>query len=276
MLSVRNRVPLLAGVAFASLILSLPASAQCGFAGEQFRNIALETSKPFVAEFSTNFNSSWAASSFSHGGLRSAARDSEGRVRLVLAAGKSTVKNLNNATPDAERQMIFICDPTTRTTITLDTDSKSATVGAPRANHPGAMKPVPGLEENFCAGMIARRKRMPGVQFEDLGHKTISGYDSVGLGLRYEPGSDSYSTGSRYSEMWCSDSLGAVVRQVHGSESRNGKESSNESTMQNIQRREPEPSLFQVPSDYTVLEPAQSPGPALFRQVLPPSSNKSP
>jgi hypothetical protein len=234
-------------------MLPHPSFAQCGFAAEQFRNIALETSKPFVAEFSTNFSSPWAAA-LRYAGLRSAARDSERRVRLVLAAGKSTVKSPNDAAPDAERQMIFICDPTTRTTITLDTANKSATVRAPRGNPPDALKPLPGLALSFCAGMIARRKRAPGTQSEGLGQQTISGYDAVGLRLRYEPGSDWYSTGARYSEMWCSDSLGAVVRQAHGRESRDGKESSNESTMQNIERREPDPSLFQIPYDYTILK----------------------
>lgn len=87
--------------------------------------------------------------------------------------------------------------------------------------------------------MIARHKRAPGTQSEDLGRQTTSGYAALGPRQGYEPGSDWFSTGARYSEMWCSDSLGAVVRQAHGREWRNGEESSNESTMQNIERANP-------------------------------------
>ena len=94
-----------------------------------------------------------------HAGLRYAARDSAGRVRLVLGAGKSTVKNQNHAAPDEERQTIFICDPTTRTTITLDTADKSATVRALRGNPADALNRLPGLAESLCAGMMAERKR---------------------------------------------------------------------------------------------------------------------
>lgn len=78
--------------------------------------------------------------------------------------------------------MIFICDPTTR--ITLDTADKSATVRALPGNPPDALNPLPRLAESFCAGMMARRKRAPGTQSEDLGRQTISGYDAVGLRQR--------------------------------------------------------------------------------------------
>jgi len=112
-LSIRDRVVVFSGAAiFVSLTLPHASLAQCGFASEEFRNIALETSRSFVAEFSINFSPPWPAA-LTHAGLRYAARDSARRVRLVLAAGKSTVKNQNHAAADAERQMIFICDPTT-------------------------------------------------------------------------------------------------------------------------------------------------------------------
>ena len=61
---------------------------------------------------------------------------------------------LRSAAPDAERPIIFICDPVTRATIALDTADKSATVRAPRGNFRDALKPLPGLAESFCAGMI--------------------------------------------------------------------------------------------------------------------------
>lgn len=79
-------------VMLAALILSRPASAQCGFLTQQFQSIALEASNPFVAEYSTTVTSSMLKTITppTHTGLKSVARDSEGRVRIVRSAGNYT------------------------------------------------------------------------------------------------------------------------------------------------------------------------------------------
>lgn len=70
-------------------------------------------------------------------------------------------------------------------------------------------------------------------------------------------------TESSYKDMWCSDQLGAVILQSHvaGGATLTNKR---DTLMQKIQRTEPNPSLFQIPSDYTILE-RDPPGGQLHR-----------
>lgn len=259
MLSTRNRfLILILATILVSLTLPRPSSAQCWYLGSQFQNISLETANAFVADYSTNTSSPLAASAaaFSHSGLRAVARDSEGRVRVVRAAGKYIVKDTDGVSTEIERLNITICDPTGRTTIILDTASKTATVNTQSGKFPRIIKPVHGQGESFCANVFSQRGRIPQFRTEDLGHQTISGYDAAGIRIRYIPLSVAPSDvpPSNYSELWCSDALGAVVQQTSESKLRSGREFKSESSMQNIERREPEPSLFQIPADYTILE----------------------
>lgn len=84
------------------------------------------------------------------------------------------------------------------------------------------------------------------MQTEDLGHRRIAGIDAQGLLLRYvpPPGSDARLTPFT-SELWCSDEIGVLVKQSVVREAR-----TTETILQNIVRREPDPALFQIPSDY--------------------------
>ena len=86
--------------------------------------------------------------------------------------------------------------------------------------------------------------------------QTISGYDAVGVRPRYAPPLAREFAASNYSDLSCSDDIGALIQQTHEWKSRNGRESKSESTMENIERREPDPSLLQIPSDYTVIRRA--------------------
>ena len=188
-------------------------------------------------------------------GLMAVARDSEGRVRIVRSAGKYTVKETDGVATEVERLSIIICDPTTFTLTTLDTANKTATVQPPRSNLP-RIRPGQGKAEPFCARLFAMERRFPRFNVEDLGHQTISSYDAVGIRVRYAPlgATAGESRLSGYNELWCSDALGAVIQQANESKSQTGSEYERESTMQNIERREAEVSLFQIPSDYTILE----------------------
>ena len=169
-----------------------------------------------------------------------------------------------------------ICDPTTRTITVLDTAAKSATITVLSGGLPRIVKPANGQEESFCAGLFARRERMPRTQTEDLGHQTISGFDAVGIRVHFTPLSASDSPApSTYSELWCSDALGAILQQTQESKSQSGREFKSETTMQNIERREPELSLFQIPSDYTILErDASADRRPLTRPIPAPSDSK--
>lgn len=234
------------------------ASAQCGLLRQDFLNISLETGNAFVADYLTSTRSPLLGANASpmNTGLKSVARDSDGRVRIVRSAGKYIVKETDGVTTEIERLSIIICDPATFIMTTLDTANKTATVQAPRSNLQRIIKPGQGKAEPFCTRLFAMERRFPGRNVEDLGRQTISGYDAVGIRIHYVPllATAGESGPSSYNEVWCSDVLGAVVQQTHESKSQSGSEFKSESTMQNIERREPEFSLFQIPSDYMILE----------------------
>lgn len=268
-------------VMLAALILSRPASAQCGFLTQQFQSIALEASNPFVAEYSTTVTSSMLKTITppTHTGLKSVARDSEGRVRIVRSAGNYTVKSSDGVVTEVERLNISICDPATGTFIVLDTAEKTATIRATRSTSVRIIKPLQSRAQSFCATLFDMRRRSPRVTIEDLGHNTISGYDSIGIRIHFSPllSTGGESAPSSYNELWCSDALGAIVQQTNESRSQSGKGFKNESTMQNIERREPETSLFKIPDDYTVLERADGGSrPIRWRPTLAPADSTQP
>lgn len=242
----------------AALALPHPASAQCGLLRQDFLNISLETGNAFVADYFTNTRSPILGVNGSpiNTGLKSVARDSEGRVRIVRSAGKYIVKETDGVATEVERLSIIICDPTTFTMTTLDTANKTATVQPPRSSLQRIIRPEQGKAGPFCARLIAMERRFLRFSVEDLGHQTISAYDTVGIRIHYAPlgATAGESAPSSYNELWCSDVLGVVVQQTNESKSQRGSEFKRESTMQNIEHREPEISLFQIPSDYTILQ----------------------
>jgi hypothetical protein len=192
----------------------------------------------------------------SHRGLKSVARDSEGRVRVERSAGEYNVKTPEGAPSETERDSIWIWDPSTSTFIVLDSAAKTATVFARHGGVRWITKPGQEQGGSFCTRLFALWERSSRNKVEDLGHQLISGYDAVGIRIQFAPlsVSEGVSPSSSYEELWCSDDLGAVVQQSRASESSMGKGFKQQSTMVNIERREPDASLFQIPSDYTVLE----------------------
>jgi hypothetical protein len=255
MLTIRKRTLLLSALILSASLALLPrASAQCGFTIKEFQNISLEAANPFQAAYTTNITSTilGPTATTSHSGLKSVARDSAGRVRVARSAGKYMVKTADGVESEIERQSIWICDPTTATFTILDTANKSATVNAPHANIQRLIRPGTEQGEPFCTSLFARWEHRPHTQIQNLGHQLISGYDAVGIRIQMEPLTESM--GSSYTDLWCSDDLGAVLQQANASESRTGKGFKNESTMQSVERQEPDPSLFQIPPDYTVLQ----------------------
>ena len=89
----------------AALTFPRLASAQCGLMGEQFQSIAQETGNAFVAEYSTNriLNIPRIPPPPVHSGLRSVARDAEGRVRVVRSLGNYSVKSTDGVVTQVER-----------------------------------------------------------------------------------------------------------------------------------------------------------------------------
>jgi hypothetical protein len=78
---------------------------------------------------------------------------------------------------------------------------------------------------------------------------------------------------SSFNDQWCSDELGVVVLQVFVS----GGTHKNETLLQNIERREPDPALFEIPPDYTILERVpEGNRPQLLRPLPTPSAPSHP
>lgn len=279
----RSLFSIFATAILAALTLPRAASAQCGFVSQQFQSIALEPGNAFVADYSTTTTSSLMqtitpSGSLTHNGLKSVARDSEGHVRIVRSAGNYTVKSTDGVVTEVERLNISICDPATGTFTVLDTADKTATIRASRSTSVRIIKPAQRQAQSFCSTMFAMRSHNPRVTIEDLGHSTISGYDVIGIRIHFPPLSvaGTEPSASSYNELWCSDALGAILQQTNESKSQSGRGFKNESTMQNIERREPEISLFQIPSDYTVLQRDSSADRRLTQRMIPAPSDSKP
>jgi len=227
------------------------AAAQCG-AGTPlgFQNISPEPGNPFQAEFSLNITSPAASAATPLGSvLRSAARDSHGRIRVEHSRGAYQIQHPDGTTTTEDRVVIFICDPATGTSVHLDTANKTATIrDTPKAT-PGDSAPS---KQSFCAHMFEFRSRNLDAETKDLGHRQVAGFDAHGLRFLSPLRADLDATPSfTHTDTWCSDELAAVVSLVVVSA--NG-EHRRETVLKKVVRKEPAPELFQIPAGYTRLE----------------------
>jgi hypothetical protein len=191
------------------------------------------------------------------------ARDSQGRLRTDFSAGKYKVQNGPGAGTEQEQHHITICDPVKGEWISLDTLNKTATIQKVnlRATPPSA--PQTTDLPSFCSRQLRLGVSFPGSQTEDLGHRTIEGMDAQGV-LTKRPVQNGFTSGITTSvseitsetETWCSEELGAVILRVIGTEKKGNTQTI---AMVNIQRGEPEETLFQIPPDYRIAERVNNP-----------------
>jgi hypothetical protein len=235
----------LAIIFFFLLISCPPLRAQCGI----FGSVGVISGNPFSAEIvSTSSGSLEDRSPYSqHPQL--VARDSEGRVRFESIGWVSRPYTLSKPGPQAEQHLIGICDPVANTFTLIDT--LKATVDISHSTSiPPSMHPLP----SFCSRQLFR---MP-IGFsagQDLGLQIIAGVQARGerVNTPLHP-EDSYENSGPIAstrETWCSEELSAIVLRVTENISTPGK---SESAMQNINRSEPDPALFQIPRGYSVTE----------------------
>lgn len=194
------------------------------------------------------------------------ARDSQGRVRTEWSAGKYKVQNGPDAGAEIEQHHITICDPVKGESISLDTLNKTATIqkvnfaSVPSTALPAAMPPP-----SFCSRQFRIPPNIPTPELTDLGHRTIEGMDAQGVqqrrtiqlqGARSGDATAATREVINVTETWCSEELGAVILRVIGTE-----KSGNTQTiaMVNIQRGEPDETLFQIPPDYRIAERVNNP-----------------
>ena len=260
----------LAAACFALLLSAAApsANAQCGVNTTGFGDLGIVTNNPFHAEVVfTRPDANEVVSTIEPRHPDLVARDSQGRVRTERVAGEYKHDTGSEAGTTAEQRMIMICDPVAQTLTKIDTLNATATIIHSRPSAPNAPRPTavnsPRLQSRpvhtFCASrlMIGARPGRPGA--EDLGDKTIEGVQAHGVRIAMPtmvaPPSEESSI-TRTTDRWCSDELSAVVLTVSEN---SASESKTSIAMQNIERTEPDPSLFQIPPDYAVTESVAEP-----------------
>jgi hypothetical protein len=202
------------------------------------------------------------------------ARDREGRTRKELTLGAV------GPLAAGDGKMVFLNDPISGTNYTLDTEKRVARklprpdVVMPqiiakgkaldsktieRIEHdesffntpvppPGVPGPLPMIQPLGALGLSA--KKLPAPKTEDLGTQVIEGVRAQGT--RTTSTIPAGAIGNErpivsVSERWFSPDLGIVVMSKH-SDPRLGTTTYK---LTNLVRSEPDPSLFQVPADYT-------------------------
>ena len=172
-------------------------------------------------------------------------RDSAGRTR-------SETEMQSNAAGVA-RRFVTIVDPMQGTSTVLDVAAKSATVfHLPAA--PAASANKVNLAPAQAGRASVQRLAPPGS--EDLGAMMMEGFAVIGMRGGASTASATMSTlPNVVTESWFSKELN-VDLQV----SRQGQSVSRTSRLTNITPGEPDPTLFQVPADYTVRDNSQAKG----------------
>ncbi len=202
---------------------------------------------PFSAEFdSTTVRTLADGTHITQQQKRFEARDSQGRTRNETYLPDYLAKERNQ--PTDQPMFITIADPVSGKHIHLNPQQKTAMVNSV----------VPILPDHLPQKMPAAQPiqsvqaRMSGqTSVEKLGGKTIDGVYAEGTRTtRVYPvgtqGNDRDIT--VVSERWISPELGVDVLDKT-SDPRNGESTSE---LQNLNRAEPDPALFQIPADYKV------------------------
>lgn len=227
-------------------LISCPSvHAQCTTGGIGFDDVGIVSGNPFSAEIAISSSGDPQALHWK----RKIARDSEGRIRVEsIARIHGTYGPAESATTVVQR-LIDVCEPVAKTLTTIDVLKGTANIlHTPRISP--STHPLP----SFCSTQLFR---MP-IGFsagQDLGFQIIAGVQAPGerVNTPLHP-EDAYENSGpirSIRETWCSDELSAIVLRVTENISTPGK---SESAMQNINRSEPDPALFQIPRGYSVTE----------------------
>jgi hypothetical protein len=250
----------IAGIAVGGLLLfsfAPRAAAQCS-PGSNYNGIALRAGSPFQAEKTTTFAQE--TPSKLNSPVRPpelVARDGQGRIRTEMTGGKFKVEEGEGAGTEAVQQMVTICDPVSQKLVRLDTLSKTATI---MMRTPGSLRsgtlPQGGMQTQraYCS-MFAPMLSGGTLQREDLGHQTIEGLDAQGVRTTrplHAVLSGEGTAGTSTSETWCSEELGVMLLQV--TQATGPAQTKTEMRLTKIVPGEPDPSLFQIPPDYRIVE----------------------
>lgn len=182
------------------------------------------------------------------------ARDSQRRVRFDRVIGKAHMETGPDAGSDIEMHSVIICDPQQRKLIVLDNANRAATVRPLKLL--AVRSAATGMP--FCH-VPSSPKTSANMSIEELGHRTIEGFDAIGWRITSHVSvaeATPEATTQHIQETWCSEDLGAILLSVEGG-SEGGRKL--QIAMTQIHRAEPDPSLFDIPPDYTVSDTLQPP-----------------
>jgi hypothetical protein len=211
------------------------------------------TGAPFSATFSTQTSQALAdGNQIQHSATGTFARDSQGRTRRDMtlpAIGPWSTSG--RAAP----HMVFISDSVAKTQYILEPDRKVARkmLRFRGGRHPGGASPDAEFAPQARPEGTNRRADVTTIS---LGTQTVNGVQAEGTRVTHTIPAGAIGNANPIvitNERWYSSELQTVVM-IKRSDPRMGT-----TTFQltNIQRQEPDPSLFQVPSDYTVKQGGQ-------------------
>lgn len=253
-------------ILFLLAIAAIPANAQkpCWAGLPMLGGVSGMTGNPLQADVKITFsNEKNEAFSQLYGNRPyQVARDTQGRVRTDWISGKYKVQTGADAGREMEKHNITICDPAAGQ-IFLDTLDKTATIYKSPflVAHSGSLPSgvaIPG----FCSQQLGQLPNAAKGDAEDLGHRIIEGFDAIGVSRKPIAKTVANDPSTRQitsaTEVWCSEELGAVVLRTMGTVE---KGISQTISLANIQRSEPDPTLFQIPPDYRVVERITDPSP---------------
>jgi hypothetical protein len=246
---------------FALLFAASSTKAQCGSNVIAFGDIGVVSGNPFHAEvtrITTGHTDMNAALRPNYPEL--IARDSQGRIRTERVAGEFKRDTGPDAGSKVEMHMILICDPVAQTWTQIDTATLTAKIihSRPSAPRSGALQQ--GTLRSFCSSRLSLARNVARFQAEDLGIQIIEGVEAHGeritLPMLGAAAGEESPNGENTSELWCSDSLSALVLRITGNTKSGTKTTL---AIQKIERTEPDPALFQIPPDYTITESVAEP-----------------
>src|SRR5579863_9460028 len=161
---------------------------------------------------------------------------------------------------DSQGHIIMICDPAAQTMTQIDTATATARIihsrpSAPRSSELRSISP-----RSFCSSRLPSARAAAHLQVEDLGIQIIEGVEAHGeritLPMLGATSGEESPNGENTSELWCSDSLSALVLRITAN-TKTGVKST--IAMQKIERTEPDPALFQIPEGYAITESVAEP-----------------
>jgi hypothetical protein len=225
-----------------------------------FRFVGVERGKPFTAQRVVIATSKSPEGAKTVEWSESISRDSAGRIRFEQTE-EFPIRMFGVGLSDHEIEKIMIRDNRPgRLAIIFDCFSGKSIVLEPELKTANVMQTcdtLPPFRETgqpysqFIARILSLPPRTE-VSVADLGYNEVQGVRARGLrltGIGSEKDGEWNGKPLAVTEQWMSDDLAAAVIYVH-SDLR--KQTESRSTLTNIKRAEPDSSLFEMPSDYTI------------------------